>query len=412
MTARESVGPARDRYTAFGLTWLAYATYYLGRKGFGAAKKTLVQAMGMSEAMLGWIDTLYLAAYAVGQFGSGYLGDRFGPRRLVGYGMLALAAICFALGSVNGALLFGALYLLNGLAQSTGWPGTARAMAEWTLPHARSKTMGYWVTCYQVGPLAAGVLAGELVERFGWRAAFHAPALAILVVAILVLWLLKRGPVGVPADTEHGKPQESEHDRLERRRAQRAVLGNPTLWSFGASYCFIKFIRYVLFFWLPYFLTQTLGYGTARSTWVAAGFEAGGILGVIGIGTLSSRVRLSQAALSALSLLGLGVALTAYVHFGGASAATNVLLFAAVGALLYAPDSMLSATAVLDAADPRAAATATGFVNGLGSLGAIATGLVVPQISERWGWQSLFPTLVVLAFAAALALAPALLRRT
>src|SRR5450432_4944721 len=49
-----------DRYSAWGLTWLAYASYYFGRKGFSVVKSTLHHTLGLSEGTLGAIDTLYL----------------------------------------------------------------------------------------------------------------------------------------------------------------------------------------------------------------------------------------------------------------------------------------------------------------------------------------------------------------
>jgi sugar phosphate permease len=51
---------------------------------------------------------------------------------------------------------------------------------------------------------------------------------------------------------------------------------------------------------------------------------------------------------------------------------------------------------------------ATGFVNGVGSLGALLEGLLVPRIADAWGWSALFPVLVVLGLLAALALLPTL----
>src|SRR5258708_8759219 len=40
----------------------------------------------------------YLAAYAIGQFLNGLIGDRVGARRLVSFGMLAAAVTCAAFG--------------------------------------------------------------------------------------------------------------------------------------------------------------------------------------------------------------------------------------------------------------------------------------------------------------------------
>ena len=111
---------------------------------------------------------------------------------------------------------------------------------------------------------------------------------------------------------------------------------------------------------------------------------------------------------AALSLVGLSLALVAYVLLGGYGTLVNVALFGLVGALLFGPDALLSGASAQDAGGPHAAAMATGFVNGVGSLGWILEGLLVPPLVAAFGWGALFPVLVVLALAAALALAPTL----
>src|SRR5450432_207975 len=394
------------RYAAWGLTWVAYASYYFGRKGFSVVKSTLRHALGVSEYALGVIDTLYLTSYALGQFVSGYLGDRVGARRLIGYGLIASAAACAAFGATSLALFFGALFFVNGFAQSTGWPGTTGAMAEWTTPRNRGTVMAFWCTCYQVGSIAATDFAAYLLHKHGWRAAFFGPALWMLVVAFAILLFLKRGDVG-QSSTERA-PRESPSDAALRQAAQRAAYKNPALWAFGASYFFIKYVRYALLFWLPYYLSATLGYAPDRAAYVSNAFEAGGIVGVIALGAFSDRVRaLSRAALSILSLLGLAAALLACAGFGQHVALT-VASLALVGALLFGPDALLSGAAAQDAGGAPAAATATGLVNGVGSLGGILEGLTLPAISAHFGWKAMFPLLAGLAVCAAAALIPAL----
>jgi sugar phosphate permease len=53
---------------------------------------------------------------------------------------------------------------------------------------------------------------------------------------------------------------------------------------------------------------------------------------------------------------------------------------------------------------------ATGFVNGIGSIGPVLQGLLVPPLAKHYGWQALFPTLVALALCAALVLVPTFFR--
>jgi sugar phosphate permease len=86
----------------------------------------------------------------------------------------------------------------------------------------------------------------------------------------------------------------------------------------------------------------------------------------------------------------------------------NVLLLALLGAFLFAPDSILCGAAAQDVGGDDAASMATGFVNGIGSLGALVVGLLLPPLVEAWGWGVLFPGLVGVALASAACLLPAL----
>jgi sugar phosphate permease len=252
-----------------------------------------------------------------------------------------------------------------------------------------------------VGGLVATPLAGWLAVRFGWRAALFGPALALALVGAVVLATLP-APASNP-ETVVTAPSVA--------RAQLGVLASRTLWLFGASYFFIKLVRYALLFWLPYYLATAKGYTTEKAANVSIAFDAGGVLGVVLIGRIADRSRhLSRQALSALWILLLVPVLWVYARVGFGSAWIDVLVLALVGALLFGPDSLLSGAAAQDAAGPAAAATATGFVNGLGSFGALVQGLVVPSIAARYGWRALFPFLALFAFGAVLALVPTLQR--
>lgn len=382
------------------MSWLAYATYYAGRKGFSVSKKTLAGSYGLSEATLGAIDSGYLTTYAAGQFVSGWLGDRIGARLLVGAGLLGCAAASAAFGLGNSALAFGVAFAVQGAFQSTGWPGTTRAMSEWTTPERRGTTMAWWATCYQVGGFVATPFAAALLVARGWRAAFFVPGLVMGAVGLLVLAVLRRGPEAGPASS-------TEAGRRELRAAQRRVVSSPLLWCYGLSYFSLKFVRYALLFWLPYYLSTARGLDTVSASWTSAAFEAGGVGGVIAIGMYSDRTsRWSRAGCAAWSIVLMGVALVTFRLIGPAPAWLLALSLAAIGAFLFGPDSLVSGAAAQDAGGPQAAAAATGFVNGVGSLGAIVQGLALPRISQRLGWDAVLTTLCLLAVVGVAALLP------
>ena len=395
----------KGQAVAFGATWLAYATYYLGRKGFSVSKARIVRELGIGESTLATIDTGYLGAYAIGQFVSGLIGDRIGARRLVSIGMLCAAFTCAAFGAASSGGFLLLAFTLNGFAQSTGWPGTTKGMAEWTRPERRGAVMGLWCTSYQVGGIVASWFCTLMLGRYGWRAAFFGPALCIAAVGGIVFLTLRRGPYAVATMPLTGS-------LAARAGIDREVFRNPTLWSYGSAYFFIKLIRYSVLFWLPYYLHTALGLSETNAGYLSISFEVGGVVGAVSIGLISDRMaHLSRSIIAAIGLVGLAAALLVYAWLAPTSALLQFSLMALIGGLLFGPDSLVSSSAAQDAGGQAAAARATGFVNGIGSLGALLQGYVTIGIRKSFGWSAVFYVFVGFALLSALALTPTF-RRT
>jgi len=390
---------------AFSLTWLSYATYYFGRKGLSVAKTSIEAAFG--ERALWGVETGYLAMYAVGQFICGGVGDRTGARRLIGFGMLASAVACVAFGCASLAPIFLIAMMINGLAQSSGWPGNVKAMAEWVPSSQRGRTMGLWSTCYQVGGIAANFLAARLLKAYGWRGSFIGPGLIIALVGVLILVGLRKGPLAPAAASPDGTSEAEEALAAQRREASRRVLRSFTVWCYGASYFCIKLIRYSLLFWLPYYLEKVLHYARDDAAYFASSFEIGGVFGTIVIGLLSDRLRkIPRSVIAATSLVCLAAALFIFLQVGASGRVANFVAMAVVGAFLFGPDALISAAAAQDAGGPLAAAQAAGIINGLGSIGGVLQETVTRGVSKAFGWDALFYVFVGLALLSAVGLSP------
>lgn len=389
---------AAQRNLTFGLTWLAYASYYLGRKGFSITKVRIAAELGLATPALALIDTAFLLAYALGQVPSGLLADRLGPRRLIAFGMLGSAAACGLFGSATGASVFVVAYAVNGLMQATGWPGTTKAMAEHTSALDRGRVMGLWSTCYTVGGIAASALATYLLAHHGWRAAFQLPALWLFATGVIVLVLLPDGRAGrAPEPSAAG----------EAASGTRSLLRDPVIYAYAASYFCLKLIRYSLLFWLPYYLHTAVGFDEEHSGYLSTAFEIGGVVGSVGLGHASDRLARSRAFAALLSLLGLACALALYAVLHVAAPAYHFAAIALIGALLFGPDSLLSGAAAQEAGGPRASATAVSLVNACGSAGALLQGALTLGVERAFGWNGLFYAFLALSLLAAACLAPA-----
>jgi sugar phosphate permease len=400
------------RAAVFVLTWIAYASYYFGRKGFPVVKSTLQERLGLSVGMLGWIDTGYLAAYAVGQFLSGIVGDRIGSRRLIGYGMLGVAAACAAFGLASAAWLFLLLFVLNGTFQSSGWPGTVKAMGSWFTQKERGTVMGVWSTCYQAGGLIATAVATFLFVRYGWRWAFLGPAMLIAIVGIVNLFFLPER-TGTTRTKEMRAADAAADAHAAGASAAAAptensgnVLHSPVLWSLSASYFCLKLIRYSLLFWLPYYLNKELGYSKAQAGYQSISFEVGGIVGSIAIGYVSDRYFPGRRRIVAsVMIAALAAALLLYIRLAPVSVMLNFCGMALVGFCLFAPDTLIAGAAAQDIGGKHDVAKAAGFINGFGSVGAVFQGPVTSGMSiSRFGWNGLFYLFAALALVSSIAL--------
>src|SRR5580698_3303844 len=101
MTGQKNPKYERWRRTIFGVTWLAYAGSYLTRKSFAVAKNELKKpgVLGLTKAQMSGMDGAYSAVYALGQFFWGTLGDRYGTRKVVLFGMMASVLTAVLMGA-------------------------------------------------------------------------------------------------------------------------------------------------------------------------------------------------------------------------------------------------------------------------------------------------------------------------
>ncbi|MCG8607231.1 MFS transporter [bacterium] len=409
----------RWRLRIFGVTWLAYAGFYLTRQSFSVAKIGIAEdsSINMTSSQMGAIDGVFLFAYSMGQFVWGFSGDKFGPRVIVMYGLLGSVAAALAMGASSMVFAFGVLALIQGLSQSTGWAPLAKNVRSWFSLRERGVVMGWWSTNYAVGSLVAVPFAGYVADYFlNWRYAFYIPALVLFVIWILFAVLQRNRPedVGLPAIEEYHREQNAVSlvdDQAEESVSWKliiAVLKNPMVLLLAVVYFFLKPTRYAILFWGPKFINETLNTGMAESGLLSVAFFLAGPISVLAAGYASDKLFQSKRMpYSVISLLLLAIVL---FTINGLAELQNKLIMTALlftlGFLLYGPDSLISATAALDFGTKKGASTATGLINGMGSVGAIIGGIIPGFFKDSWGWGGIFVFLGISVTMAALLLIP------
>ena len=270
----------------FIATWLAYAGYYFCRKPFYVVKADMAGALGFSTVQLAHLGTAYLAAYAVGQFSSAYFGRKLGPKLLLLAGMGISIACNFMFGISNG---FGTIVLflaLNGLAQGTGWPGCIGS-SRVLVPRGSSAAAcwGVWSTCYSLDRSWSTGFAAYMLGRAGWRWSYFGASLVLLGSG---RWWCSFIRTGRRASGWRHWPRTARKRRAARPKADRATGIRGLGWSRdvviniaidGSDLLRIKFLRYALWSWAPFFLRQNFGLAGDIAGYLSTVFEFCGIRG-------------------------------------------------------------------------------------------------------------------------------------
>lgn len=410
MTKTISPEFSRWRIQVFAVTWLAYFGMYFCRKNFSVVMPLLSREIHTTKEEFAVVITVYSIMYMIGQFLNGYLSDKYGPRIIVGIGILLSIIANLLMGWMGtfGSFLF--LMGLNGFGQSSGWSGLIKNMTPWFRKKERGVIMSYWTTCYVIGGMAATGFATYWLSNqsffsdLSWRRAFIFPAGFLLICSILYISFTRNSPPDVGLESFE-KDNTSKKGKRKDREAQLEVLKNSATWIAAAMYFFVKFIRYAFLFWLPLYFSEALKYSDQQAGYTSIAYEAFGFFGILTAGYLSDYLFKSRRfPVSSLMLFALAIVLALQPLLSSFGTTTTIISIGLIGFFNYGPDSLMSASAAMDIGKNRGAAFAAGLINGVGSAGQLLSPLIVAYISGKFGWNTLFQFLVVLSLIAALLL--------
>ena len=366
-------------------TYIGYAGYYLTRKAFTICKTSIAKDLGWELGDTAYIWAAFLLAYMIGQFISGFVGRKWGPRILLLGGLGVSIGCSIVFGIANSFATFIVFMFINGLVQATGWPGTVGAVSQWLRPEERGRIMGVWTTNHIVGNILYKSLGGLLLVYLGWRWCFFGLTAATLVTWWLLLVWQRDKPEDVGLDPIMSKAEDAGR-ALSASDEQHAGLGeylrlmmNPLVFCMGLGYFCVKYLRYALDSWLPSFL-NIQGLTVDWASYYSMGFDFAGVVGTVLAGWALSRVfKGNWAILCFLMALGTVLGCISVIYLGTTPLAAAIC-FCLVGFMVYGPDSLLTGAAAIAVAGEMNGVAVAGIVNGIGSIGPVVQEVVIGQL--------------------------------
>ncbi|MCB9219745.1 MAG: MFS transporter [Ignavibacteriales bacterium] len=380
----------------FSATWLAYVGYYFARKAFYVVKSPLADSLNFTALDLAHLGTAYLIFYMVGQYSSAYFGRKLGPKLLLLIGMGISLTCNFVFGISNSFWTILLFLSLNGLAQGTGWPGCIGSLAFWFSRKKRGTILGFWATCYQVGSVISTSFAAYMLGEFGWRWSFFGASIVLLIIWFIVLFMHPNRPedVGLESIKDNDDSCEQDDDPSGKLGWSKDVWS--TVITMGLIYFTIKFLRYALWSWVPFFLNKNFAMEASNAGYLSVVFDLAGFAGVLFAGVASDKIFKGRRSLISAIMLTLMAFAFILMYLKGES---DLLFFTIslgiAGFMLYGPDSLISGVGAIDVGSKRGALTAAGIINGTGSIGPIFQEEIIGWLYTKYN-QELTPILILL----------------
>ena len=291
------------RWWVVGLIALAAVINYIDRQTLGVLWPEMSvelfpdKTIDERKQIYANIGTVFIFAYAFGQFFFGkifdWVGTRFGFVLSIGVWSLATAAHAFAKGAVS----FSIVRAILGVAEAGNWPGAAKGNAEWFPAKQRALAQGIFNSGAAIGGMISIPLIALLSIYMSWQMIFVTVGLVGMLWLIPWMVLVKAPPEKHPWITEEEREfiltGQKKSDKKETVAVDHGynpstgeMLTRRESWGAIISSAAVDPIWWLFVVWIPIYLSEVYGmdvktmgiYGWVPYAGAALGAWFGGLL--------------------------------------------------------------------------------------------------------------------------------------
>jgi MFS family permease len=271
---------------------------YIDRVTLSFAAAPIAKEFDLSPVALGYLFSSFLWTYTLFLIPAGMLVDRFGAKRVAGFGIGLWSAATAATGIAWNFPILLATRLAMGAGEATSNPAGARVVREWIPASERGVTNAVFNSGSYAGPALCALVAGPIIAGFGWPFLFFAAG------GIGFLWLLCWLTWFAPPEEAAWLGEEERQKILNERGAKKVDFGasspktgligllrkGPTLWGLALTQGCNVYSQYLFLTWMPSYLQNAKGLTIAKTGFYAAIPYAIAVVLCIIVGRISDRL--------------------------------------------------------------------------------------------------------------------------
>ena len=393
---------SRIRWWVAGLMWAAIAINYIDRTVLSAAAPRIQSQFHLSAVEMGVVMSAFFWSYALLQLPAGFLADRLGQKKVLGFAVLWWSLATAATGVANGFKSLVALRVALGVGEAGAYPSNAGIASKWFPRSERATVAGIFDSGSKLGGAIALPLIAAMLTAFDWKITFALTGLLGLIWYVAWQFTFSDSP----RDHKRVNSEELAHiesdllaEQSDRaaRPPLRKLLAHRNIWAMCIGFFMINYNSYFFITWLPTYLVKARGMTMMEMGWMASLPLLASIVVEIFAGWASDRVfatgKLSLTATRKLFLvIGLLMASSiGFAAFADSAAVAVLLLCIAKSGTTVAASQVWALPA--DVAPRNAVSMVAGVQNTVSNIGGVIGPIVTGAIVGATG--SFVPALVV-----------------
>jgi ACS family glucarate transporter-like MFS transporter len=375
------------RHRVMILLYFLILITYLDRITISLVGVRIKSAFHLSNTQFGWVLSAFVLAYAIFEIPSGFMGDRFGQRKVLLRIVICWSFFTALTGAVNGLSSLIAVRFLFGVGEAGAYPNSCGVISRWVPRSETSRGMSWLGMGAPTGAALAPLIVVPIAEAYGWRAPFYINGI-IGLVWVMVCWLWFRNHPG-----EMKGISQEEKELIEKNRnyvkhdqpfAWKQVLTNPMLWALFLSYFTTQWANYFFIAWMPTYLQEGKHFSEQQMKTTTTLVFCAGILAAFLFGIISDRLikikgtAFTRKSVAGVSFIGMVIAIFLSTYTMNHLPVT-ISLFVADFCMIFIILTCFSTC--IDIGGDRVS-TITGFMNFVGQSGSFLMSMIFGEIVD------------------------------
>ena len=403
-------GQSHQRWLVLLLLCLMYFITYLDRVSISNTAPMISHEFGFSKATMGVIFSAFVWAYALFQVPGGWLGDRFGPRKVLTAIMVYRTLIAAVTTRAMGFYSFWAVRFMLGVGEAGAFPTATRAMQMW-FPR------GAWF-CTRDQPRGQSIwrrgrssFGSCFMIHYGWRNLFYVIGIVSALWAVLFSLLYRNTPEehdGVSSGELAVIRGVDESGAIKQASVQKRptvpwkiLLQHPNMWALMCAYFTYLYCLWIFLSWLPSYLVSYRGFSLLKMGSFASMPLAAGVLGDAVGGWLTDflliktgNVKFARRSVAITGMLGCG----SFILPAAFTTNPNTAVLSLTGAMFFLETIIGPSWAVPMDIGGEYSGTVSGMMNMGGQIGGALSPTIFGILAGRGSWIAPFVIAACLLF--------------